>query len=43
MADGVVADLDAAGRVIGLDIDQASEHLDLTTIETIDLPISKSA
>ncbi|MFN8617572.1 MAG: DUF2283 domain-containing protein [Dehalococcoidia bacterium] len=39
VADGVVADLDAAGRVIGLDIDQASEHLDLTTIETIDLPI----
>lgn len=39
VADGVVADLDETGKVIGLDIDQASEHLDLKTIETIDLPV----
>ncbi|HNO64909.1 MAG TPA: DUF2283 domain-containing protein [Tepidiformaceae bacterium] len=38
VADGLVADLDEAGKVVGLDIDQASRHLDLATIETIDLP-----
>ena len=37
VADGLVADLDEAGKVVGLDIDQASRHLDLATIETIDL------
>ena len=39
VADGLVADLDDSGRVIGLDIDRASEQLDLRTIETIDLPV----
>ncbi len=43
VVEGVVADLDDAGKVIGLDIDQASEHLDLKTVETIDLPLPKGA
>ena len=43
VAEGVVADLDATGRVIGLDIDQASQHLDLKTLETVDFPLPKGA
>lgn len=41
IADGVVADLDATGRVTGLDIDQASEQLDLGTLDTIGLPVPR--
>lgn len=39
IAPGLVADLDAAGAVVGLDIDVASSKLDLTTLETIALPL----
>jgi len=35
---GLVADLDAEGNVVGLDIDHASKKLDLSKIETIALP-----
>lgn len=38
IADGVNADVDAEGRLVGLDIDNASTKLDLTTLETIALP-----
>ena len=38
IADGLNADLDAKGRVVGLDIDHASTHLDLTKLETVSLP-----
>ena len=38
IADGLNADLDAEGRVVGLDIDRASQKLDLTTLETFALP-----
>lgn len=38
VADGLVADFDSAGNVVGLDIDQASRKLDLSKIETIALP-----
>ena len=38
VAEGLNADLDAEGRVIGLDIDQASTRLDLSTLETVALP-----
>lgn len=38
IADGLNADLDAEGRVVGLDIDHASTHLDLTKLETVSLP-----
>ena len=39
IAPGLVADLDAAGTVVGFDIDGASEKLDLSTLETIALPL----
>jgi uncharacterized protein YuzE len=32
-------DFDVEGAVVGLDIDGASKKLDLTTIETVALPI----
>jgi uncharacterized protein YuzE len=38
IADGVNADIDDSGTVIGLDIDRASERLDLGTLETVALP-----
>ena len=40
IADGLVADFDAEGNVVGLDIDHASRKLDLTTLETEALPAS---
>jgi len=39
VADGLNVDLDAAGNVVGFDIDHASVRLDLTTLETIALPV----
>ena len=42
ISSGLVADLDAAGRVVGFDIDQALKHLDLSTLETIDLPLANT-
>ncbi|MFQ5953766.1 MAG: DUF2283 domain-containing protein [Kiloniellales bacterium] len=40
ISSGLVADLDATGRIVGLDIDHASKHLDLSSLETIDLPLA---
>ena len=39
IADGLNVDFDVEGPVVGLDIDSASKNLDLTTIETVALPI----
>jgi len=39
IADGLNADFDTAGNLVGLDIDGASGKLDLTTLETISLPL----
>ena len=39
VAPGLNVDLDSAGAVVGLDIDHASRTLDLTTLETIALPV----
>ncbi len=39
IVDGLVVDLNAKGEVVGFDIDQASKHLDLTTLETVALPL----
>lgn len=39
IADGLNADFDAAGAVVGIDIDGASAKLDLTTLETLSLPL----
>ncbi len=38
VAPGVVLDFDAAGALVGIDIDQASRHFDLTRLETHSLP-----
>lgn len=38
VADGVVIDLDEDGNVVGIDIEHASQKLDLNTLETESLP-----
>lgn len=40
VAEGLIVDLDAQGRVVGFDIDGASGRFDLTTLETIALPLA---
>ena len=39
ISDGLNVDLDTAGGVVGFDIDQASQRLDLSTLETEALPL----
>lgn len=39
ITDGLNVDLDAAGEVVGFDIDHASKGLDLATLETRSLPL----
>ena len=39
VSDGLNVDLDAAGDVVGFDIDHASRRLDLSTLETEALPL----
>ena len=39
IAEGIVADVDAEGRIVGLDIDQARHHLDTSKIEALGLPL----
>jgi uncharacterized protein YuzE len=38
VADGLVVDFDEGGNVVGIDIEHASEKLDLRTLETEALP-----
>ena len=38
IADGLNADFDVAGNVVGLDIDGASHKLDLGSLEAVALP-----
>lgn len=38
IADGLVIDFDGEGRVVGIDIQHASQTLDLRTLETESLP-----
>ncbi len=42
VAEGLNVDLGADGGVVGFDIDQASKRLDLTTLETVALPVRSS-
>jgi len=42
IADGLNVDLSAAGEVVGFDIDHASRRLDLTTLETVSLPLKST-
>jgi len=39
VAPGLVVDLDAKGDVVGFDIDGASRRFDLSTVETVVLPL----
>lgn len=39
VAPGVVLDFDAAGRLVGVDIDQASQVVDLSRLEAVHLPL----
>ncbi|MBW4038008.1 MAG: DUF2283 domain-containing protein [Acidobacteria bacterium] len=43
ISEGLVVDYDEAGRVVGLDIQHASQSLDLSRIETEHLPLPISA
>jgi uncharacterized protein YuzE len=43
IVEGLVADFDAEGNVVGLDIDHASRKLDLSKFETIALPAASAA
>lgn len=38
VAEGVVADFDEDGNIVGIDIEHASEKLDLRTLEAEELP-----
>ncbi len=40
VAPGVVLDFDAGGVLVGIDIDHASQKLDLSRVETIALPLA---
>ncbi len=42
IVEGLNVDLDAGGAAVGLDIDGASRVLDLTTLETVALPFTRS-
>ena len=42
IVDGLVVDFDAEGRVVGIDIQHASQSLDLQTLETESLPAIKA-
>ena len=39
VADGLNVDIDAAGEVAGFDIEHASQRFDLSTLETVALPL----
>lgn len=39
ISDGVIVDYDTSGQMVGIDIQHASERLDLSTIETAHLPL----
>jgi len=38
IVEGIVADFDADGNIVGIDIDHASQKLDLRTVEAVALP-----
>ena len=40
---GLVVDIDAEGRVVGLDMDQASRRFDLSRMELVSLPLSQNS
>jgi uncharacterized protein YuzE len=40
IADGLVVDFDNAGHIVGIDIQHASERIDLSSIESKHLPLT---
>jgi uncharacterized protein YuzE len=42
ITEGLNLDLSATGEIIGFDIDNASRRLDLTTLQTVALPLAAS-
>jgi uncharacterized protein YuzE len=42
IVEGLVVDFDSDGRVVGIDIQHASEIMDLKTLETESLPAGKT-
>lgn len=42
VAEGLNVDFDSQGAVVGFDIDFASKRMDLTSLETIALPVGKT-
>ena len=40
IAEGLVADFDADGNIVGIDIDNASKKIDLSKLETEALPLA---
>jgi len=40
-ANGVVIDLDKDGNIVGIDIEHASQKLDLASIEAVSLPAQR--
>jgi uncharacterized protein YuzE len=40
IAPDIILDFDGEGRLVGIDIDQASQVVDLTCLETASLPIN---
>lgn len=43
VAPGIVLDFDAGGRLVGIDIDQASKNVDLSRLEATALPLEAMA
>ena len=41
VAPGVVIDFDTEGHIVGIDIDHASQLVDLSRVETQSLPLAK--
>ena len=43
VAPGVVLDFDAEGRLVGIDIDHASQVVNLSRVETTSLPVASAS
>lgn len=43
IVEGLNVDIDACGEVVGFDLDFASKRFDLSQLETIALPLKKTA
>ena len=41
VAPGIVLDFDDTGKLVGIDIQNASENVELTSLETNEIPIRK--